>query len=410
MARRPRARLVRALLAALVSAGVIAALGVAAVALARQAAASAAGSAGRTALTGPNPSPTVTASVGPSMPSLSVNAGPDQTVTGTTVIQLAGSVSDPAATTSWSLVTGPPATALVPAGSATFGGTSPTTTATVTEAGGYVLRLTAVDGSQAASATVTITFNPGLPAGTFIGLLYPSTESARNQKCTTGFGVAQGSVDYELGAKHCIDGDIGNQNSNSEIQYFQPMTIQQLLSQNPLILGTVYADSIDCLPSAADCLLPSYIPQVIGDMVAWKPNTGVAVASLVQTGQGLLPVVGEKTLNQVAGTPVCHYGVGSLLTYGSAEQCADAPGSFRELVSCIIFRCELDESVILSLSGAPGDSGGPLYSYDYENGKPVGVFAIGIVIKANEGATGFIPIQNVESRLGVTLLTQAPLS
>jgi hypothetical protein len=102
---------------------------------------------------------------------------------------------------------------------------------------------------------------------------------------------------------------------------------------------------------------------------------------------------------------VCHYGRGSLITYGSAEQCADAPSPWEEFITCLrVLPCERGTNNIIGLIGAGGDSGGPLYSYDYENGKPVGVFAIGIVIRANDFATGFIPISVIDSRLGVTLL------
>jgi hypothetical protein len=420
MTRRARGRAVRALLAVLVCAGVIAAVGLAAAALARQAAASDVGSAGRTALTGADanisPTPSATPSGTPTTSSLSVNAGPDQTVTGN-VVHLAGSVSDPAATATWSQSSGPPATAVTPAASVTFGNAvSPVTTATVNEAGVYVFQLTAADGSQTGSATVTITFTFNLNAGTFINLVYHLKDESTNQnQCTTGFGVSKAGANYELGAKHCIDNNAGNQSTNSYVATYQPMTITGVYQSGGVTLA--YAPDIDCTDSAV-CLLPSWRPFSTGDLVAWKPDTGVVVTPMVQTSHGLLPVVGQRTLAQVAGTQVCHYGFGSLYLTGSAEYCANAPGGSAEIFDCRLLRCSLETEAIPGLMAEGGDSGGPLYSYDYVNGQPVGVFAIGIVIQdygsnltigGSKIGTIFIPIQDIEDRLGVTLLTQAPL-
>jgi hypothetical protein len=90
-----------------------------------------------------------------------VNAGTDQTITlPTSSANLVGSASDdglpnpPAAlTTTWSRVSGPAAV--------TFGNANNrTTTATFTQAGTYVLRLTASDGSLSATDDVTIVVNP----------------------------------------------------------------------------------------------------------------------------------------------------------------------------------------------------------------------------------------------------------
>ncbi|HTX27007.1 MAG TPA: hypothetical protein VME19_08335 [Streptosporangiaceae bacterium] len=402
---------------ALVSAGVIAATSLTAVALAKQAAAPGTGSVGSTAVTaaGADITPTPQPSVEPSgSPSLTVNAGPNQVVVGKTVVQLAGSVSDPAATTSWSQFLGPAGT--TPAAMATFDGTSPATTATVNQAGVYVFQLTAVDGSQTASATVTIAFDAGLPAGTFITLTYPPGPAGNSAEfaCTTGFSVANGDVDYELGAKHCIDGDGADQDTNNLItKKNQPVTIA------PYPAGTVYA-SINCLQPSANCLVPAPVKQSgryeTGDMMAWLPAS-VVPSALVQTAHGLLPVVGSETLSEV--TQVCHYGYGSATEFEQAEQCGSA-GDEAEESSCSNggLGCQ-PGTQFFNAKGYEGDSGGPVYSYDMNNGVPVGVYVIGIVIKANDTVnlpifgfqprTVFIPIAEVESRLGVTLLTQAPL-
>jgi hypothetical protein len=429
MAGRARGRLVRVFLAALVSAGVIAATGLAAVALAEQAGPGT-GSAGGAAVTGADTEISPTASSSPSSgpPSLSLSAGPDQTVVGTTVVQLAGSVSDPAATTSWSQVSGPPATTYIPAGSATFDGTSPATTATVTEAGVYVFRLTALDGSQTASATVTITFNVGLDAGTFISLTYPGGGILG---CTTGFAVAKAGVDYELEAKHCIDGDAGETfydqylqqvNNNAINNTDQPMKIAQIGSP-----ATVYAGAINCTPPAAACLLPESVKTPgsdlgarlfnyryeTGDMMAWQ-STGAVPSALVQTAYGLLPVIGAKTLSDISGQPVCHYGYGSIKNVLQPEQCGTAPNAVKESLLCFAGNSSADgfcppETEVFTAPGYSGDSGGPVYSYDMINGTRVGVYAIGIVTGASQKAVVFIPIAELESRLGATLVTTDPL-
>jgi hypothetical protein len=88
-----------------------------------------------------------------------VNAGPDQTITLPATANLDGTVTDDglpnppgAVTTSWSKQSGP--------GSVTFGNISAaSTTAGFSEAGTYVLRLTAHDAALAASGDVTVTVN-----------------------------------------------------------------------------------------------------------------------------------------------------------------------------------------------------------------------------------------------------------
>jgi hypothetical protein len=85
-----------------------------------------------------------------------VNAGPDQTVTLPAAASLAGVVTDDglpnppgAVTTTWSVVSGP--------GTVTFAApSSPTTTATFSAAGNYVLRLTANDGALTASDDLAV--------------------------------------------------------------------------------------------------------------------------------------------------------------------------------------------------------------------------------------------------------------
>ncbi len=85
-----------------------------------------------------------------------VSAGPDQTITLPATANLVGTVTDdglPAGTTSvvsWSVVSGP--------GTVVFGnGNSPTTTASFSKGGTYVLRLTANDSALLSSDDVTVT-------------------------------------------------------------------------------------------------------------------------------------------------------------------------------------------------------------------------------------------------------------
>ena len=93
----------------------------------------------------------------------SVNAGTKQTVTLHSAASLNGTVTDDglpnppgSITTAWTRVSGP--------GTVTFGNTHLVdTTASFSQAGIYVLRLTANDGALSASAEVTITVNPAPP-------------------------------------------------------------------------------------------------------------------------------------------------------------------------------------------------------------------------------------------------------
>jgi N-acetylneuraminic acid mutarotase len=92
-----------------------------------------------------------------------VDAGPDQAITWPdATVQLSGSASDPDGdplTTTWSAVSG--------SGSVSFGDASAlSTTATFSEPGSYLLRLTASDGALSSSDDVTITVHPSDPGGT----------------------------------------------------------------------------------------------------------------------------------------------------------------------------------------------------------------------------------------------------
>jgi PKD repeat protein len=124
-----------------------------------------------------------------------VNAGPDQSVVQPNSVTLSGSVSDdglpnpPGTTTSqWSVVSG--------SGTVTFADpAAPSTTATVSDPGAYVLRLTASDSELSSSDDVTVTVvGPNGPFTLDVGV---ATGSDDAEEAPTG-GVNLSSSDLEL--------------------------------------------------------------------------------------------------------------------------------------------------------------------------------------------------------------------
>ncbi|MBT8250665.1 MAG: hypothetical protein KJN81_10415, partial [Acidimicrobiia bacterium] len=124
-----------------------------------------------------------------------VDAGPDQTIEYQETANLDGTVSDDglpnppgAVTTTWSVVTGP--------GSVTFGNSSDVdTTATFTDAGAYLLRLTADDGENLSSDDLIVTMNGG--GGASVVDVRVSANSDDAEEDATG-PVDLGSSDLEL--------------------------------------------------------------------------------------------------------------------------------------------------------------------------------------------------------------------
>ncbi|NND13970.1 MAG: hypothetical protein HKO10_08395, partial [Acidimicrobiia bacterium] len=124
-----------------------------------------------------------------------VDAGPDQTIEYQETANLDGTVSDDglpnppgAVTTTWSVVTGP--------GSVTFGDSSDVdTTATFTDAGAYLLRLTADDGENLSSDDLIVTMNGG--GGASVVDVRVSANSDDAEEDATG-PVDLGSSDLEL--------------------------------------------------------------------------------------------------------------------------------------------------------------------------------------------------------------------
>ncbi len=127
-----------------------------------------------------------------------VNAGADRTASltaaGNVTLQLEGSVTDdglpspPSLTAQWTRVSGPAPVTFANAG-------LPTTTATFTAAGTYVLRLSASDGERTASDDVTVTVAPGNQA--------PSVNAGADQVVTLR---AVGSVTLGLSGTATDDG------------------------------------------------------------------------------------------------------------------------------------------------------------------------------------------------------------
>jgi hypothetical protein len=228
MARRARVRVIGALLAVLVTAGVSAVAGLAAVALARQAAESGAGSAGRTALIAadvamtPPPSPTPTSSAAPSAPSLSVSAGPDQTVIGTNIVDLDGQVTGTATSTAWSKESGPGTASFASPGSAQ-------TTVTVSAPGTYTFELTASDGAgNSASGQVTVS----VLAYVALGDSYSAGDGA----------VADPSIatasDYLPGGDSLIPSSSGDAACLQSVHAFPELVDTYISAPNPVPAGT----------------------------------------------------------------------------------------------------------------------------------------------------------------------------
>jgi N-acetylneuraminic acid mutarotase len=142
----------------------------------------------------------VPGAVSPNQPP-TVDAGPDQTITlPTDTVTLTATASDDGLpnppgtlTTTWSHVSGPT--------TATF--TDPNalhTTATLTQAGTYVLRITAHDGELSASDDVTITVQEGVTVGTWATM--PPSSKARQEVAYVQVGgkfyLAGGDVLHEV--------------------------------------------------------------------------------------------------------------------------------------------------------------------------------------------------------------------
>jgi hypothetical protein len=105
------------------------------------------------------------------------------------------------------------------------------------------------------------------------------------------------------------------------------------------------------------------------------------------------------------GDTLCHYGAGSANSSTKPEHCG-------ELVSPVA-NGNGYYSIITPDYG--GDSGGPVYVYKRENGKAVGVYAVGMALVRAQYCLGhcvtttqFIPISDVLADLGLKNVITAP--
>jgi hypothetical protein len=220
------------------------------------------------------------------------------------------------------------------------------------------------------------------------------------EECTTGYTVQTGDRLYMTTAKHCFTGDHPT-GTNAWIADGMPVSVRT--ADRPGRGGPdkyTFAQQMSCVAGRAVCLLPPnrYAPSA--DMMAFAPDTATPT-SQVQTGRGLLPVLGATTaaaLSAIKPAPtVCHYGLGSLRDRGKAEQCG--PLSTRK-----------DQRLSwLNAFASGGDSGGPVYYYAPDGS---GVYALGLAVLSGNFCdrwrrchveTGYVPIQVVESGLAARL-------
>jgi hypothetical protein len=243
---------------------------------------------------------------------------------------------------------------------------------------------------------------PALDGGTLISVINTNPAQHGGLACTTGFGVsAFGTRSYELTAKHCIDRELGDQSTNAFVPSSMPLNIHTVDGK------FMWAEQLSCLLGAAACLLPPDHATPSADVVGFVPDSAT-VTPRVQTREGVLPVLGETALEALpSGTRICHYGTGSA-NHGNIERCGPSAGYTTARKPGQGIPAGLGQ---VSAAGFEGDSGGPVYTYARNaSGKAIGVYALGITIRANASLTIFIPIRSIEANLAVRLLTAPPLT
>jgi hypothetical protein len=248
-------------------------------------------------------------------------------------------------------------------------------------AGTFAFQVSAANGiAPDATHDVVMTVVNGLAGGTFIAL--------GKGTCTTAFAVVRDGQRYEAGALHC--------------------TGEAATPIRSRATGQTYAPQVKCAPPDQACVA---VPVGYGgpgrDSMAWVPD-GVRAVGTVLTGQGVLPVVGQLSPAEVAGQQLCHFGYGSEKRNGNAQRCATAPGNFSA-AGAYENAANFD---VFPAAAYPGDSGGPVYAFDVNaSGETVGVYIVGIVCEASadDDATLYVPVGDVEQALGVRLLVETPL-
>ncbi len=243
----------------------------------------------------------------------------------------------------------------------------------------------------------------------------PQSDSMTITDCTAGFTVTKNSMRYMLTADHC--------RARANVVSVYPDVVPIDGVPDP------YAFAIDCSPrtGSVTCLRPPPGSKP-NDILAWRPDPGVVqpTAQLrVKSGNNpipdvyIYPVLG--TAGWVPGETVCYMGRTSW-----TETCATIDGfeSGSVVMPRKLVRMEDEDDGCAQ----GGDSGGPVYRYEYgQDGSRVGVWAVGIIeacggpsntvtwFKRNwterilrgeyqEIYTYFMPIATAERLLGVKVL------
>lgn len=244
---------------------------------------------------------------------------------------------------------------------------------------------TAATGSETAVQDLQSWSFSGWPAqslfgGSPIDVLSADPKTPGGKGCTAGFAVVKHGIPYMLTADHC-------RADHPTIGVYPPEN-----------RSTPYMAFANCTGSDPACLVPPAKAKP-DDMMAWKPDT-VELANVVQTGEGLLPVLGSADWKK--NERVCWWGrttgfevCGNILGFNKG-----GPGTVR--------------TRYVKMSGQlvqEGDSGGPVYVYVRDaNGIATAVRAIGIVeqtggnVLTGEDWSEFLPIVTAKMTLGIRVL------
>lgn len=245
---------------------------------------------------------TVTAATGNAAPV--VNAGPDSTVTLPDAAALSGTVTDDGqpsgatVTSTWSTVSGP--------GTVTFASaTSPSTTATFSAAGSYVLRLRASDPALTAQDDVTVTVNPTStppPAGGAVDIpVRASSDDAEE--------VASGTVTL-------ASGDLNMVTDGTRVQTVGMRFTGVTLPAGATITNAYVQFQVDQVDPANTCNL------VIAGQTAANPATFTTAVKDVSAR--------ARTTATVAWTPAAW---DTLAARTAAQRTPDLSSVLREVVS-----------------------------------------------------------------------------
>ncbi|MGY1620128.1 PKD domain-containing protein [Geodermatophilus sp. SYSU D00691] len=231
-----------------------------------------------------------------------VNAGPDQTVTLPSAATLTGSITDdglpnpPGTTTAtWSKVSGP--------GTVTFGNANaPSTTASFSAGGSYVLRLTANDGQLQTSDDVSVVVGTGDPGGGGSNVLdvpvRTGADDAEERNSTRAVSLT--STDLDLVTDGTAPQTVGLR--FTEVTVPRGATITRAYVQFQVDEATTAAANLTIAGQAADN--PPAFTTTAGDVsgrprttasVGWTPPSWPTVGARGQDQQtaNLTPVVQE---------------------------------------------------------------------------------------------------------------------